>query len=238
MRLQVFLSHSGVCSRRKALELIKQGLVSVNNKTILEPSYSVSPEEDKVCLQNKRISLKSNVYVILNKPKGVTTTRKDRYAKVTVMDLLPDKYRHLYPVGRLDKDTEGLLLLTNDGDLSYRLSHPKFNIDKKYVALIIGRLENSHMVILEKGIRLEGKKTALCRIKIIHKLQNKTRLEITLHEGRKRQIKLMFSALGYKVTHLKRISEGPLKLDALKCGRWRILSTREVNALRIAAGLK
>lgn len=237
MRLQVFLSHSGACSRRKALELVKKGSVSVNNRTITEPSYPVDPEKDKVCLSGEKITLKKSIYILLNKPKGITTTRRDKYAERTVMDLLPDKFRHLYPVGRLDKDTEGLLVLTNDGDLAYRLTHPKFNIAKKYSVQIKGKLEASHKDILEKGLFLDGKKTYPCRIKVVRRLPDNTEIEMTLHEGRKRQIKLMFSHFGYKVVNIKRESQGPLKLSGLKKGQWRCLDDREVRELRHLAGL-
>jgi pseudouridine synthase len=237
MRLQVFLSRSGVCSRRKALELIKEGYVSVNGKVIVEPSFSVEPEKDRVLFRGKRLRLKKNVYILLNKPKGVTSTCKDKYAECTVIDLLPHSLRHLYPVGRLDKDSEGLLLLTNDGELAYRLTHPKFNINKRYTVEIKGSLRIEDKNKLEKGIILEGKKTSLCQIRIIQKLSNKTRLEVTLHEGRKRQIKKMFSLLGYKVIRLKREGEGPIELGALRKGKWRFLKDREIQNLYQLVGL-
>ena len=231
MRLQVFLSRSGVCSRRRALELIEQGMVSVDGQVITEASFSVDSDKHYVSLGQKKITLKSNIYILLNKPKGVTSTRADKYAKVTVMNLLPARFRHLHPVGRLDKDSEGLLLLTNDGDLTHKLSHPKFNVDKTYAVGISGRLKNAHKVILERGVFLKGKKTRPCRIAIINISGNTTRLRITLHEGKKRQIRRMFSSLGYAVVWLKRLSEGPLNLGGLKSGQCRLLTKKEITGL-------
>ena len=198
---------------------------------ITEASFSVDPDKHCVSLGRKRITLKNNDYILLNKPKGVTSTRADKYAKVTVMDLLPAGFRHLHPVGRLDKDTEGLLLLTNDGDLTHKLSHPKFNVDKTYAAGINGRLKSSHKVILEQGVFLRGKKTYPCRISILNMGNNITRLRITLHEGKKRQIRHMFSSLGYTVVWLKRLSEGPLNLGGLKSGQCRLLTKKEIAGL-------
>ncbi|MBU4313097.1 MAG: rRNA pseudouridine synthase [Candidatus Omnitrophica bacterium] len=226
MRLQVFLSKAGVCSRRAAVGFIRSGKVSVNSKKIIEPSFKVDPEKDKVFLNGKRISPREKIYIMLNKPKGVTTTKKDRFAKKTVMDLLPRRFKHLNPVGRLDKDTTGLILLTNDGDMINRFTHPKFNIDKTYEVKLDKELVSSDKRMMEKGVIIDGSFTAECRIK----MRSKNEVEMTLHEGRKRQIRRMFSSVGYKVRGLKRTREGLLNLAALPEGRWRLLTRDEIKS--------
>jgi len=227
MRLQVFLSKSGVCSRRSAVDIIRSGKARVNNRKILEPSFNIDTAKDIVFLNDKKISLKEEIYIMLNKPRGVTTTKKDRFAKRTVMDLLPPRMSHLNPVGRLDKDTTGLLLLTNNGDLINRLTHPRYNIEKLYEARLDARLKDADWAVLERGIDLDGERTAPCRIQ----LREKSNLEIVLHEGKKRQIRRMFSKMGYKVLDLKRSKEGSLALAGLGEGRWRALTEKELREL-------
>ena len=230
MRLQVFLSHSRVCSRRKALELIKEGQVTVNGKTVNEPSCAVD-SSDEVYLGNKKVSLKENSYLILNKPKGAVTTLQDKHAKFTVKDLLPQEYKHLYPVGRLDKESEGLLLCTNDGDLAFRLGHPSFKVDKVYFVEVSGCLNNKDVLALEKGVIIEGRRTHPAKIKMVYSKPNTNGFNITIHEGRKRQIRLMLDSLGYPVRSLKRIQYGPIRLDNLAPGKWRLLSREELGAI-------
>jgi len=231
VRLQVFLSRSGLCSRRRAMELVQDGKVSVNGQIVKEPSYGVC-EDDKVSFLGKPVTKKEFDYVLLNKPLDVTTTLKDPFAKKTVIDILPQNLKHLNPVGRLDKNTEGLLLLTNDGDLAHRLTHPKFNIDKVYFVTISKPLRTRDKIRLEKGIILEGRKTSPCRIDDIRADHGKISLRMTIHEGRKRQIRLMFSALRYKVIYLKREQQGPLVLGDLKPGAWRKLKSNEIESLK------
>ncbi|MBU4457790.1 MAG: rRNA pseudouridine synthase [Candidatus Omnitrophica bacterium] len=227
MRLQVFLSKAGVCSRRSAVDIIRSGKARVNNRKILEPSFKINPAKDIVFLGSKKILLKEKVYIMMNKPKGVTTTKKDRFAKRTVMDLLPRRLSHLNPVGRLDKDTTGLLLLTNDGELINRLTHPRYNIEKLYEARLNARLKDDDRVVLERGLDLDGERTLPCRIQ----LREKSNLEIVLHEGKKRQIRRIFSKMGYKVLDLKRSKEGSLAVAGLGEGRWRALTEKELRGL-------
>lgn len=231
MRLQVFLSHSGACSRRKAMELIKQGQVIVSGKIVYEPSYEVNADA-QVYLGAKKVELRKNSYLVLNKPRGVVTTLYDKYAKHTVKDLLPAGYRHLYPVGRLDKDSEGLLLFTNDGDLAFRLLHPRFKVDKVYYVQARGRLRREDIRRLEKGVFIDGRRTHPAKISLISSKPGSTAFKITIHEGRKRQIRLMLAGLGSKVTCLRRIQYGPLRLDNLRPGEWRMLTQDEVACLR------
>jgi pseudouridine synthase len=228
MRLQVFLSHSGACSRRKALELIKAGRVKVNNAIIVEPSHAIDASRDVVILEGERLSLKEEIYLILNKPKGVTTTKKDPFAEKTVMDLLPGEYSHLFPVGRLDRDTTGLLILTNDGDFSYRLMHPSFKIDKVYIATLDKPLVEDHKVKMQRGVVLEGEQTLSCRIENSGNKQ----IKITMREGRKRQIRRMLALFKYKVIELERVSFGGLNLGNLPLGHWRMLSHNEISNLK------
>lgn len=237
MRLQVFLSHSRVCSRRKALDLIKDGQVRVNGKTVCEPSYNVDGSEE-IYLGDKKVSLKENSYLVLNKPRGAVTTLLDRHAKLTVKELLPKEFNHLYPVGRLDKESEGLLLFTNDGNLAFRLGHPSFKVDKAYFVEIEGCLNPKDVFTLEKGVVVEGKRTAPARVKMVYSNPKASGFNITIHEGRKRQIRLMLDALGYPVRSLKRIQYGPIRLDNLAPGKCRLLDSHETEALFKACGFK
>jgi pseudouridine synthase len=241
MRLQVFLSHSGACSRRKALSLILGGCVTVDGKTILEPSYQLTSPSVSVSLNGKRIlPNKENIYILLNKPKGVTTTKCDRFAEKKVLDVLPLKFKGLYPVGRLDKDTTGLILLTNDGTLTHRMSHPSFEVDKAYKVMLDRSISGTDIKSLEKGVFLDGKKTAPCRISEVGPRRSGPRsdlgkeVEIVIHEGRKRQIRRMFALLRYHVKELTRIRQGTLALGDLKEGQWRFLTKDEVQRLRRA----
>lgn len=227
MRLQVFLSKAGIASRRAAINIIRSGKIRVNGKVILEPAFNVDPEKDNIFFSNKKLLPRKKVYIMLHKPAGVTTTKKDPFAKKTVIDLLPGRFRHLNPVGRLDKDTTGLILLTNDGDLMNKLTHPRFNIQKVYAVTLDKRLADRDRLKLEKGVDLDGKRTAPCRIKS----GKGNDLEITLREGRKRQIKRMFSKRGHTVVKLKRFGEGVLSLGGLAEGKWRFLTKKEVCML-------
>ncbi len=230
-RLQVFLSHSGACSRREAMKVIQQGRVTVDGEVICEPSFPVD-SGNEILFNGKAVTAKNHAYVLLHKPKGFVTTLEDKHAKRIVLDLLPEKFKHLYPAGRLDKDTEGLLLLTNDGDVTYKLTHPKFNVNKTYAATIIGELKSADQASLEKGVLIEGKMTAPAKVRDIKCADGKTNFTMTIHEGRKRQIRLMLAAVGYKVIALKRLSQGPLRLGDLKLGHWRVLNKQEVTVLK------
>ncbi len=239
LRLQVFLSRQGICSRRRAMDFIFAGRVTVNGQTVREPATPIDPKQDKIGVDGNEIKEKAYHYVVLNKPAGYVTTKKDPFASRTVFDLLPKDFRHLVPVGRLDKDTEGLLLLTNDGDLTYALTHPRFNIDKVYRAKIKGTLDAKDRQVLEQGIVLEPNqpRTAPAQIKVVRPTsrdcQGATEFTITIHEGRKRQIRLMIASLGKKVLELKRIAQGPLQLGDLASGHWRLLNKTEIEQLHV-----
>ncbi len=232
IRLQVFLSRNGVCSRRKAFDLVLGGRVSVNGRQVVEPSTPVDPGKDSICVDDKIVKAKAYTYILFNKPQGCVTTREDRFAEKTVFDLLPAEFRHLVPVGRLDKDTEGLLLLTNDGDLTHRLTHPSFDIDKTYQVKMTGTLEPQDRQALEKGVVIEGRRTAPAKIQDVRRAGDGTEFTLTIHEGRKRQVRLMVAHVGKKVIYLQRVAQGPLRLGDLKPGQWRELTAEEIEKLK------
>jgi pseudouridine synthase len=239
LRLQKFLAEAGVGSRRYCEKLISQGRVRVNGQIVTKLGTKVDPECDLVELDSKVIKLEKDlVFILLNKPKGVLTTVKDEFSRPTVMQLISIEGVRLYPVGRLDKDTEGLLLLTNDGKLAHRLTHPRFKVKKVYYVEVAGKLAKKSLGQLEKGVRLADGITAPAKVEVIKFGGDKTLLKITIREGRKRQIKRMFRALGYQVLYLKRIAFGPLKLGSLSSGEWRYLTSQEVEKLRKAVGLE
>jgi 23S rRNA pseudouridine2605 synthase len=222
MRIARFISLNSEYSRRKAEVLISEGRVKINNKAAVL-GQSLNTEKDKVYIDGKLLKIiPKRITIMLNKPAGYITTKEDPHAKKTVMDLIP--YKDLFPVGRLDKDSEGLLLLTNDGDLAYKLTHPKFEHEKEYYVELKNPITNDEIKKLENGIMIDGKKTAPC--KITNHKQNK--LNITLHEGRKRQIKRMFEKLGNKVIYLYRLRIGGLKLGNLKIGSYKIINSKDI----------
>jgi len=210
------------------MAIIQAGRVKVNGRTIKEPSTPVDGSED-ITVDGQKIGAKEYSYVMLNKPAGYTTTKDDMHAHKTVMDLLPSSMRHLAPVGRLDRDSEGLLLLTNDGDLAFHLTHPKFHADKTYLVRVKGELTKPKQSKLESGTIVEGKKTAPCRIMEVKYNGTDTEFKITLNEGRKRQVRMMAKSVGHHVMYLCRLSMGKLQLGALPKGSWRILTQEEIK---------
>ena len=230
MRLQKFLSMSGVASRRKSEEIIKSGLIKVNDKIIYELGTKINPEHDIIFYKNKKITAENYVYVMLNKPVGYVTTVHDELNRKTVLDLI-DVPQKIFPIGRLDLNTSGLLLLTNDGNLTYKLTHPKHNINKIYLAKLTGELKSHEIKKFCNGLMIENKKTAPAEIKIIRQEKNFCLAKIKIHEGRKRQIRKMCEKINHKVISLKRIAIGNLKLD-IKSGSYRFLSQKEINYLK------
>ncbi|MFA4891278.1 MAG: pseudouridine synthase [Candidatus Gracilibacteria bacterium] len=217
IRLNKFLSQSGLCSRRKADELIKKGEVEINNEKVTTLGTQIDPFIDKVTLKGKPVELNQNfLYVALNKPQGYITTLKDEFDRKTVMDLLPEDLRDkgLKPIGRLDKNTEGLLLLTNDNDLINLLTHPRYEKEKEYKATIQGNFSSKDKAAFERGLLLpeETTPTLPCKIRLTEAKAGKNTFIITIKEGRKRQIRNMFKLLGYTVIYLQRIRFGNLTL--------------------------
>ena len=230
-RLQKVLANSGVASRRKSEELIRQGKVKVNGKVVTEMGFKVSPSS-LIEVNNVKIQQEDKVYFLLNKPRGVVTTSSDEHGRKTVVDLINCDKR-IYPVGRLDYDTTGLIILTNDGEFTNNIIHPKNEINKTYVAKINGILTISDIMALKRGVNLEDGKTSPAKVKV-RKIDNKTKtsiIELTIHEGRNHQVKRMFESLGYEVLKLKRERIAFLTLKGLNSGDYRTLTPKEVNQL-------
>lgn len=237
-RLHKRIAAAGICSRRAAETLILEGRVSVNGVKIDTLGTKVGPD-DVVTVDGKLLGSPKLHYVILNKPKGYVTTLADPHAKRTVKELTPDLGAPLKPVGRLDKDTEGLLLLTNDGALAMRLTHPRYGVEKEYQVAVEGRVLPETVRKLEGGIYIEGGKTAPAQIDGVFFDEKKgwTFFRMTIHEGRKRQIREMALAVGHPVKRLKRVRFGPLHLSRLPRGQCKVLGKREIDALYETAGL-
>ena len=233
MRLQKYMAHAGVASRRKCEEIIDAGRVKVNGETVTEQGIQVE-ESDKVTVDGKLLRLpKTNRYVLLNKPRGVVSTVDDNKGRKTVLDLVPTgKSRRLYPVGRLDMDSSGLLLLTDDGELTQRLLHPKYELEKTYRVTVKGMIDEDTAKNLSSGVQLKDGMTAPATFKILEHRNSKTRMEVTIHEGRNRQIRRMFETVGAEVVELERIQMGPLKLGQLGKGEYRPLREKEIRALK------
>mgnify|MGYP002295004120 FL=1 len=230
MRLQKYMAACGIASRRACEQLILQGRVSVNGETITHLGTQVE-EKDIVVFDGQQIQpAEKRVYIMLYKPDKVISTANDPEGRKTVLDLIETKQR-LYPVGRLDYHTEGLILLVNDGDAAYHLTHPKFEIEKEYLAVIAGGIEREEILKLQSGVIIDGIKTAPCKIKRCDATEHTTSLSVILHEGRNRQVRKMFEAVGKNVLHLTRIRHGELVLSGLKPGQWRYLNAEEIAYL-------
>ncbi|MDA8217113.1 MAG: pseudouridine synthase [Dehalococcoidales bacterium] len=236
VRLQKALAQAGVSSRRAAEDLIRQGRVAVNGAVVTTLGTKVRPGVDRVTVDGREVGPAQNmVYFALNKPAGYVSTTSDTHGRPTVLDLVPKRGR-LYPVGRLDADTEGLLLITNDGEFAYRVTHPKHELEKEYHALVRGLPDREDIALLRRGVEIEGRLTALADVGIIAELAGETWLRVTLHEGRKRQVRLMCAAVGHPVIRLRRVRVGPVALGDLPTGKWRELSPAEVAALQHKEG--
>ena len=232
MRINKFLAESGVASRRASDRLIEDGVVKINGK-IASLGDEVDPASDTVSVNNKIVNtVKKYDYYIMNKPKGYVCTVKDDKGRKTVMDLLPLSAKRLFPVGRLDYDTEGLLILTNDGDLTFRLTHPKNEIPKTYLVKTEKPVSDEDLVKLRSGVVIDGVKTQKCNVRLIETLKTGSKLHITITEGRNRQVRKMFEAVGNFVDFLKRIKIGDLTLTGLNRGEVRQLNMREIEYLK------
>lgn len=238
MRLQKALAHAGIASRRKAVEIIESGKVEVNGRIVTEKGFAVDITRAKIIIGGKPIKTESNIYILLNKPKNCISTTSDARLRKTVIDLAGELHSRVYPVGRLDKNTTGLLLLTNDGELAYRLTHPKFGIEKTYEAVVHGVIGQPALERLKKGLFVDGKKTAPAKVEVVYKDREKSVITVRIHEGRKRQVRLMLLTAGHRVISLKRINFGNLSLGTLKTGKCRMLTHNEVEGLKRLVGLK
>ena len=236
MRINKYIAHAGVASRRKAEELIKQGLVTLNGQVVTELATTVK-SGDRVEVEGQPIYNEEKVYYLLNKPRGVISSVRDDKGRQTVVDLLPEVKERVYPVGRLDWDTSGLLILTNDGDFTDKMLHPRHEIDKVYVARVKGLASKDNLRPLTKGIVIDGKKTQPARYRIVKTDREKNRsvVELTIHEGRNHQVKKMFEAVGLMVDKLSRTRFGTLDLSGLNSGEARRLNKKEISQLYNAA---
>ena len=232
IRLQKFIADAGIMSRRAAEGEIERGNISVNGH-VAGIGTKIDPASDVVTYKGKRIRYekKQYTYIMLNKPTGYMTTVRDEEGRPTVMDLISDISKRVYPVGRLDCNTEGLLLMSNDGDFTYKITHPKHKLDKTYEVFVSGNAEKNALRKLEQGVFIDGKKTAPAVVDIADFGKNSALLTITIHEGRNRQVRKMCASVGFKVMGLKRVSEGGLSLGNLPLGRWRHLTGAEVERI-------
>ena len=232
MRLNAFISKAGYCSRRKATLFVKDGKVKVGGKIVLEPWYVVK-KGDAVSVNGKLLHTESNLYFIVNKPKGVTTTVEDAHALKKIIEIIPKKHSRLYPIGRLDKDSRGIIILTNDGDLCYQLTHPKFEIEKEYIITVEGALDENALKSLKSGIFDEGDMLKVRRYYEVKKVGYYTTLHVVIAEGKKRHLRRLFKALGNPITDLKRIRIGDLRLGELREGSFEKIDKETIYRLAL-----
>jgi pseudouridine synthase len=232
LRLQKILSRAGIASRRAAERLIAEGRVTINGRTIREMGVKADPAADDIRVDGRRVkSAERHRYILLNKPAGYVTTRSDPQRRRTVIDLLGGVREYVYPVGRLDYDTEGLLLLTNDGELAARLTHPRHGIERTYEARVAGIPDDDALERLRRGISLDGRRTLPADVRMLGGSRDAVVL-MTIREGRNRQVRRMLEAVGHPVQKLKRTRIGPLADRRLKAGEWRDLSDAEIRTLK------
>ncbi len=236
IRLQKFLANCGIASRRKCEELIVQGKIKVNGETITQLGIKIEPNLDKVCYNDKEVknnNASEYVYIILNKPIGYVTTSKDQFGRATVLELIKGVSARIVPVGRLDMYTSGALILTNDGDFIYKVTHPKHEIEKTYTVTLKGQVTLEDIEKLRNGVDIGDYITKSAKVKIlkIDNQKNISRLEIVIHEGKNRQVRRMCESIGKKVIALHRTKIGNIDVKDLKIGKWRYLTKKEVNNL-------
>lgn len=232
MRLQKYMAKCGVASRRKSETMISDGLVQVNNKVVEQLGYIVDPQNDIVKVNGQVIKMETKkIYIMLNKPQGYVTSLKDEKNRKVVTDLIEGIEERIYPVGRLDMDTTGLLLLTNDGDLAFKLTHPSREIYKTYIAHVEGVPTVENLDRFRRGLEIDGKLTSRSKVKILKQSRVDSILEISIYEGRNRQVRKMCLAIGHPVKNLKRVTVGQIELKSLNIGQWRHLNNKEINYL-------
>ena len=231
MRINKYIAQSGFCSRRKADEYILNGLVKVNGNVVTMLGFEIRTK-DKVTVDGKLIRADKLEYYKFYKPAGYITTKTDEKGRKTIYDILPEEYRHFNPVGRLDKDSSGLLILTNDGNLAYELTHPSIKVAKTYVVKVDAKLTNEELDKLSAGIEIEKGKIAYCEWQILDVTKNETTFEIVLHQGMNRQIRKMFEFLGHNVINLKRVRHANIDLTGLKKGQIKPIKPRQIKELK------
>ncbi len=233
MRLQKYLAECGICSRRKAEELILNGEIKINGETVTELGTKIEPEKDEVCFRNIKVEKKSDhIYIMLNKPIGYISSAKDQFNRKTVTDLVKINDTRIYPVGRLDYDTSGLIILTNDGDLTFKLTHPKHEVQKTYKALVDGIPTESNIKDFKSGLQIEDYKTSPASLKILSTKNNQTEVEIIIREGKNRQVRKMCEKINCPVITLQRVAIGEIKIGDLQSGKYRYLNKSEIAYLK------
>ncbi len=230
-RLHKLLARAGIASRRAAEQLIRDGRVRVNGAVVRSMGMKVDCSRDKVSFDGKPIDLEPHLYVLLNKPAGYVTTMADPQGRPTVAELVADLPQRLYPVGRLDLDTEGALLMTNDGALGNYILHPRYHVNKTYEALVRGEPSPDQLRSLATGVDIDGRRTSPAVIRVLERRKGHTLIEIIIHEGRKRQVRRMFQAISHRVVHLRRTAYGSLRLGSLPSGKYRVLSPNDVKKI-------
>lgn len=238
IRLNKYLAQRGIASRRQADRLIKEGRVAVNGRVVQDLGSKIDGEKDRVVVDGKKVrSGRELVYLLLNKPKGFLVTLSDPLGRATIRNLIPSLPDGINPVGRLDKDSEGCLLLTNDGEMAFRLMHPRYEVPKIYIVRVEGKVTALEIAKLEKGVFLEGRKTAPARVAALESHPQMSVLQVEIHEGRKREVRQMFESVGHDVVRLKRMSFAGLRLENLPAGKWRALKKDEIRRLKHLVGL-
>lgn len=231
VRLQKFLAEAGVASRRASEEIITAGRVTVNGTVVQELGTKVDPDHDRVQVDGRPIRVKRKVYLALNKPRGLVCSRNDEQGRPTIFDLLPKEWRHLHSVGRLDFNSEGLIFLTNDGDFSLHLTHPRYGVRKRYVAMIDGSVDAEMLRLFIRGVVYEGEKFKAEKARLVAGGQSKSVVELELAEGKYREVRRLFESQGRTVKKLQRIQIGKIKLGELPPGKWRTLTDGEIKSL-------
>lgn len=233
MRLQKYMASCGVASRRKSEEIIGEGRVKVNGRLVNEMGIIVDPKRDIVKVDDKTIRMETkNVYIMLNKPIGYVTTLKDEKGRKIITDLIEGVKERVFPIGRLDADTTGLLLLTNDGDLAYKLTHPSHEVSKRYIAIVEGVPNRFELEKFRNGMMIDRRRTAKASVKIAKRYEDEAILDIEIHEGRNRQVKKMCEIINHPVKKLKRVAIGELEIGGLDIGNWRFLEDDEIDYLK------
>lgn len=231
MRINKYLALCGVASRRKSEDFIKDGKITVNGKTVTDLVFSINPKKDIVMLEGNKLSLPSNyVYFKLNKPKGYICSSSDERGRKTIFELVKSDVR-LFSIGRLDYDTEGLIVLTNDGDLAQKISHPSHETEKEYIVKIEGLIKESELAVLRKGVVENGVRMPQAKVELLENVNNNSRLSVIIHEGQNRQVRRMFDAIGKNIILLKRVRIGNIKLGGLKRGEYKPLTDIELIQL-------
>jgi 23S rRNA pseudouridine2605 synthase len=231
VRLQKFLAEAGIASRRASEQVIRAGRVAVNGETVSELGAKVNPDHDKVTVDGKPVRPRRKIYIALHKPKGLVCSREDEFERPTIYELLPKEWRHLHSVGRLDYNSEGLIFLTNDGEFSLHLTHPRYGIRKTYVATVAGRIEPEMLRRFTEGLWYQGEKLKAEKARLVSAGAAQSMVELELAEGKYREVRRLFESQGRTVKRLQRVQIGKIKLGELRPGKWRTLTEPEIKSL-------